>query len=102
MVARLDRRVETGDIVDALRREDRNPLAATGGLLHARTDGLQPDPELGPGHFLGVPVGRAGVVQVAIRRRVTDIRDVAVDQRYQRGARGQCDAAVGVQAVLDL
>ncbi len=53
--ARLDRRVEPGDIVDALRREDRDALAATRGLLHARTDGVQPDTELGPGHFAVCP-----------------------------------------------
>ena len=33
---------------------------------------------------------------------VTDVRDVAVDEGYQRDARRQHDAAVGVQAVLDL
>ena len=100
--ARLDRRVEPGDIIDALRRENRYALTTARGLLHERTDGVQADAELGPGHCEGLPVNRAAVVEVAIRDRVTDIRDVALDQRYQRRARRHGDAAVGIQAVLDL
>ena len=44
--ARLDRRVEPRDIVDALRRENRDALTAGRSLLNARTDGLQADAEL--------------------------------------------------------
>ena len=81
------------------RTATRSPRPAT--LLHARADGLQSGTQLGPGHFDGLPVGRAAVVQVAIRDRVTDVRDVAVDQGYQGDVRRQIDAAVGIQAVLD-
>jgi hypothetical protein len=42
------------------------------------------------------------VVEIAIRRLVADIGDVAFDQRYQGDTRRQRDAAVRVQAVFDL
>ena len=99
--AHLDRRVETGNVLDALWREDGNPVTGTRELLHPGTDGLQPDTEFGPGHLLGLSFG-AGVVQVAIRHEVADIRDVAFDEGYQRRAWRHLDVAVGVQAVLDL
>ena len=47
----LDRCIETGDVLDALRREDGDPVAETRELLHARTDSLQSDTEFGPGHL---------------------------------------------------
>src|SRR5208282_1166351 len=81
---RLDRRVETRNVVDALRRKDGNAFAATCGLLHARTDCLQPGPELSPSHLVGMHLGCAAVVEVAIRRRVPtfamlrSIRDISV------------------------
>ena len=50
----------------------------------------------------GLPVSRAGEVQVAVGHGVADVRDVAVDERNQRDPRRQHDAAVGVEAVLDL
>src|SRR5262245_9668400 len=96
----LDRCIEAGDIVDTLWREDRNPITTACELLQLPTDGLQSDTELGPGHFDGMSLS-AGVVQVAIRHGVTDIRDIAVDQRYQGGTWRQDDAAVGIQAVFD-
>src|ERR1700758_2346294 len=99
---RLDRCEESGDIVEALRREHRYPVTASGDLLQVRTDGSQSDTELGPGQFDSPSVRRAGVVQVAIRDAITDIRDVAVDERYQRDAWRHRDAALGIQAVLDL
>lgn len=99
--ARLDRRVEPGDVVDALRRQHRNALTATGHLLDARADGFQPDTELAPGHLVRGAVVRTAVVEVAIRDGVPHVGDVAVDERNQVDAGRQCDPAVGVQAVLD-
>jgi hypothetical protein len=99
--SRLVRRVETRDVVDALRRKDCNPLTATCGLLHARTDGLQPG-ELSPGHLVGAHLRRAGAIQIAMCRRVTDVRDIAVDEGYQCDPRRQCDVALRIQAVFDL
>jgi len=96
----LDRCVKPGNVVDALRCEDRNPVTAICELLHARGDRLQSGTQLGPGHLDGVPL-RPCVVQVAIRCRVADIRDVAFDQRDQRGAWRHHNSAVGVQAILD-
>lgn len=52
----LDGRVEPGDVVDALRREDRDALATARDLLDARADGFQPDTELGPGHLVGLAI----------------------------------------------
>ena len=84
--SRLDRGVKPGDVVQALRREDRHPVVARGGLLQACADGAQSGSQLGPGQF-DLPVGRCGVVQVAIGHLVTDIGDVALDQGYQRDPR---------------
>jgi hypothetical protein len=45
--------------------------------------------------------GRASVVEVAVRDGITDVRDVALDERYERDARRRLDVSVGIQAVLD-
>jgi hypothetical protein len=49
-----------------------------------------------------VHVRQAGVVQVAVGHGVAHVRDVALDERDQRGVRRQDDVASGVKAVLDL
>ena len=99
---RLDRREEPGDVVEALRGEDRHPVTSRGDLLHASADRLHPATELGPGQFDGMSVSRAGEIQVAIGNGVADVRDVAVDERYQRDAWRQHNAALGIETVLDL
>jgi hypothetical protein len=100
--ARLDRGEEPGDVVEALWGEDRHPVPSRGDTLHARANGPHPATELGPGQFDGLSVDGAGEVQVAKGHGVTHMRDVAVDERYQRDAWWQLDAALGIEAVLDL
>jgi hypothetical protein len=84
--SRLDRGVEAGDVVDALRRKDRHSITLAREPLDARGDGLQSDTQLGPRDFERVSFS-AGVVQVAICHGITDICDVALDRRNQRGSR---------------
>jgi hypothetical protein len=98
----LHRREEPCDVLEALRRQDRHPVAGGGDLLNARADGLQSDAQLSPGDFGGLPGVRTGEVEVAVGHCVADVLNVAVDKRYQRDPRWQDDAAVGVEAVLDL
>ena len=100
--ARLDRREEPGDVVEALGREDRHPVTTRGNLLHASADGLHPAAELSPGQFDRISVSRAGEIQVAVGNGVADVGDVAVDERNQRYARRQHNAAFGIETVLDL
>jgi hypothetical protein len=70
-------------------------------LLDARANGFQPGTEPAPRHLFGIPGGRTAVIEIAIRHGVTDVRDVAVDERYQVDPGRQQDTARGVQAVLD-
>ncbi len=100
--ARLDRREEPGDVVEALGREDRHPITTRGNLLHASADRLHPATELRPGQFDRISVSRAGEIQVAVGNGVADVGDVAVDERNQRDARRQHNAAFGIETVLDL
>ena len=100
--SRLDRCEERRDVVEALRRQDRHPVTARGHLLQPGANGPHPAAELIPGEFNGPTVGRAGEIQVAVGNRVADVRDVAVDERYQRHAWRQHNSAVGIEAVLDL
>ena len=99
---RLDRCEEPGDVIEALRCEDRHPVTSRGDTLQASANSPHPATELGPGQFDGLSVNGAGEVQVAIGHGVTDIRDVAVDERYQRDAWRQHDAALCIETVLDL
>ena len=77
---RLDRCEKPGDVIEALRGEDRHAVTSRGDTLHASANRPHPATELGPGKFDGVSINGAGEVQVAIGHGVTNIRDVAVDK----------------------
>ena len=100
-VAGLDRREEPGDVVQALRRENRHPLIARRDPLQACADGMHPDAELRPGQLDDLGLVGAAVVQIPVCRRRADVGDVAVDQRAERDPWRQHHIAVGGQAVLD-
>lgn len=98
----VERGEEAGDVVQALRRHDRDPLAAGGDALHVVADRLHPHPQSAPGDLVDHRAGPAREIEEPVGHRIGDTDDVALDQRDQRDVRRQRDASVGVEAVLDL
>ena len=86
--ARVDRGEEGDDVVEALRREDRDPVAGLGHLLQPRRDRAQPVAELAPGQLVRLTVALARIVDVAVRQLVRVVPGVLLDVIHQRAILG--------------
>ena len=100
-IAGLDGGEEADHVVDALGRQDRDAVTGLGDLLQPRTHGAQLDPQLMPGQLDGAAGRIVFVVQVAVGRRVAELRDVVVQERGDRHIGREDDVPGGIQVVLE-
>ena len=96
--AGLDRGEEADDVVDALRGEDRDPVAGLGDLLEPCSHRAQPGAERRPGQL-----DRAVVVEVEIPvgGRIARLLGMAIEERRQRDSGRNLDIAFGIEIVVE-